>query len=144
MPSVHDILDKKGREVVTVDAAATVLQAARRMNERGIGGLVVVEGGRLVGIFTERDVLRRVVAEGRDPARTAVREVMTAPVLRCRPDAPLEECRAMMTDRRIRHLPVVEQDELRGIITTGDLLAHQVREQQDKIEFLNSYVFDIR
>jgi CBS domain-containing protein len=144
MATVHDILDRKGREVVTVDAAATVLQAARRMNERGIGGLVVMEGGRMVGIFTERDVLRRVVAEGRDPTHSAVREVMTAPVLRCGPDAPLEECRAMMTDRRIRHLPVVERDELRGIITTGDLLAHQVREQQDKIEFLNGYVFDIR
>jgi CBS domain-containing protein len=144
MVTVQDILDRKGREVVTVDAAATVLQAARRMNERGIGGLVVMEGARLVGIFTERDVLRRVVAEGRDPARTPVREVMTAPVLRCGPDAPLDECRVLMTDRRIRHLPVVEQDELRGIITTGDLLAQQVREQQDKIEFLNSYVFDIR
>jgi predicted transcriptional regulator len=69
---------------------------------------------------------------------------MTAPVLRCRADVRLDECRALMTDRRIRHLPVVENDELRGIITTGDLLAHHVSEQQDTIEFLNSYVFDLR
>jgi CBS domain-containing protein len=144
MATVHDILHRKGRDVITIDAGATVLQAARRMNDRGIGGLVVMEGTRLVGMFTERDVLRRVVADGRDPARTAVRDVMTAPVLRCGPDAPLDECRALMTDRRIRHLPVVEQDELRGLITTGDLLAQQVLEQQEKIEFLNSYVFDIR
>jgi CBS domain-containing protein len=144
MATVHDILDRKGREVVTVETGATVLQAARRMNERGIGGVVVTEGGRIAGIFTERDVLRRVVAEGRDPARTTVGEVMTAPVLRCRPDARLDECRALMTERRIRHLPVVDQDEIRGIVTTGDLLAHQVREQEDQIQFLNSYVFDLR
>jgi CBS domain-containing protein len=144
MATVHDILDRKGREVVAVETGATVLQAARRMNERGIGGVVVTEGGRIAGIFTERDVLRRVVAEGRDPARTTVGEVMTAPVLRCRPDARLDECRALMTERRIRHLPVVDQDEIRGIVTTGDLLAHQVREQEDQIQFLNSYVFDLR
>jgi CBS domain-containing protein len=144
MATVQDILGRKGRDVVTVDVAASVLQAARRMNERGIGGVVVTEGGRMVGIFTERDVLRRVVAEGRDPAGTPVREVMTAPVLRCRPDARLDECRALMTDRRIRHLPVMEDDALKGIVTTGDLLAHHVQEQQEQIEFLNSYVFDMR
>lgn len=144
MATVHDILERKGREVVGVDAAASVLQAARLMNERGIGGLVVMEEGRMVGVFTERDVLRRVVAEGRDPDRTAVRDVMTAPVLRCRSDARLDDCRALMTDRRIRHLPVVDDDELRGMLTTGDLLADYVREQQEQIDFLNSYVFDLR
>lgn len=144
MPTVQDILQRKGGDVVAVDVADTVLAAARLMNERGIGGVVVTDHGSMVGIFTERDVLRRVVAERRDPARTPVREVMTAPVLRCRPDAPLEECRALMTDRRIRHLPVTDGEELCGIITTGDILAHQVREQQDTIAFLNSYVFDLR
>jgi CBS domain-containing protein len=144
MSTVQDVLDRKGREVVSVDAASTVLQAARRMNERGIGGLVVTESGRMVGIFTERDVLRRVVADGRQPERTSVRDVMTAPVLRCRPDARLDDCRALMTDRRIRHLPVVEDDEVCGIVTIGDLLASHVREQQDQIDFLNSYVFDLR
>jgi CBS domain-containing protein len=144
MATVQDILNRKGREVVTIDAQASVLQAARRMNEKGIGGLAVMEDGHLVGIFTERDVLRRVVAESRDPARTAVREVMTQPVLRCRSDARLDDCRALMTERRIRHLPVVEDDDLLGLITTGDLLADHVREQQDQIDFLNSYVFDLR
>jgi CBS domain-containing protein len=144
MPIVQDILDRKGRDVVSVESTDSVLMAARLMNDRGIGGVVVTEGGRVVGIFTERDVLRRVVAEQRDPARTPVGDVMTAPVLRCRPDTRLDDCRALMTERRIRHLPVEDGDDLRGIITTGDLLAHHVREQQDKIEFLNSYVFDLR
>jgi CBS domain-containing protein len=144
MATVHDILERKGHDVVAIDAADTVLSAARRMNERGIGGVVVMDGGTMVGIFTERDVLRRVVADRKDPASTPVRDVMTTPVLRCRTDARLEECRALMTERRIRHLPVADGDELHGIITTGDILAHQVREQQDTIEFLNSYVFDVR
>jgi CBS domain-containing protein len=144
MSIVQDILDRKGRDVVSVESTDSVLTAARLMNDRGIGGVVVTEGGRVAGIFTERDVLRRVVAERRDPAGTAVRDVMTAPVLRCRLDTRLDDCRALMTERRIRHLPVEDDDGLRGIITTGDLLAHHVREQQDQIEFLNSYVFDIR
>ena len=144
MPTVNDILTAKGDEVVSVVAAESVLNAARLMNERGIGGVLVMEEGELVGIFTERDILRRVVAERRDPATTTLREVMTAPVIRCRPDAKVVECRALMSQKRIRHMPVMCEDEVCGIITTGDLLAHQVREQQDTIEHLNRYVFDLR
>ena len=144
MPTVNDILAAKGDEVVSVVAAESVLNAARLMNERGIGGVLVMEEGELVGIFTERDVLRRVVAERRDPATTTLREVMTAPVIRCRPDAKVVECRALMSQKRIRHMPVMCEDEVCGIITTGDILAHQVREQQDTIEHLNRYVFDLR
>lgn len=144
MPTVKDILAAKGDEVVSVVAAESVLNAARLMNERGIGGVLVMEEGELVGIFTERDVLRRVVAERRDPATTTLREVMTAPVIRCRPDAKVVECRALMSQKRIRHMPVMCEDEVCGIITTGDILAHQVREQQDTIEHLNRYVFDLR
>ncbi len=144
MPTVNDILTAKGDEVVSVVAAESVLNAARLMNERGIGGVLVMEEGELVGIFTERDILRRVVAERRDPATTTLREVMTAPVIRCRPDAKVVECRALMSQKRIRHMPVMCEDEVCGIITTGDILAHQVREQQDTIEHLNRYVFDLR
>ncbi len=144
MPTVNDILAAKGDEVVSVVAAESVLNAARLMNERGIGGVLVMEEGELVGIFTERDVLRRVVAERRDPSTTTLREVMTAPVIRCRPDAKVVECRALMSEKRIRHMPVMCEDEVCGIITTGDILAHQVREQQDTIEHLNRYVFDLR
>jgi CBS domain-containing protein len=144
MATVQSILDRKGSQVVTVAPQESVLNAARVMNERGIGGVVVTEKGRVVGIFTERDVLRRVVAEARDPARTLLRDVMTTPVITCRPDAKLDQCRSLMSDRRIRHMPVVRDDELCGILTTGDLLADQVREQQDTIEYLNAYVFDTR
>ncbi len=144
MPTVNVILTAKGDEVVSVVAAESVLNAARLMNERGIGGVLVMEEGELVGIFTERDILRRVVAERRDPATTTLREVMTAPVIRCRPDAKVVECRALMSQKRIRHMPVMCEDEVCGIITTGDIMAHQVEEQQDTIEHLNRYVFDLR
>lgn len=144
MPTVNDILTAKGDEVVSVVAAESVLNAARLMNERGIGGVLVMEEGELVGIFTERDILSRVVAERRDPATTTLREVMTAPVIRCRPDAKVVECRALMSQKRIRHMPVMCEDEVCGIITTGDIMAHQVEEQQDTIEHLNRYMFDLR
>src|SRR2546422_1589174 len=91
MPTVQDILARKGSDVISVKPGETVLNAAQLMSERGIGGLVVTEGGRLVGIFTERDILRRVVAQRRDCAATKVAEVMTTPVTACAPDTPVEE-----------------------------------------------------
>lgn len=144
MATVLDILGRKGGEVVSLVADESVLKAARTMNERGIGSVVVTEDGNVVGIFTERDVLRRVVAEQKDPGATTVREVMTSPVITCRPEAGLEECAAVFTEKRIRHLPVVDDGGLRGVITSGDILAHQLEEQKDTIKYLNSYVFDLR
>ena len=144
MATVKEVLTTKGSEVVKLAAEESVLTAARLMNERGIGGVVVTEAGEMVGIFTERDVLRRVVAEQRDPATTTLREVMTAPVMTCRPEATLEECVAFITAKRIRHLPVVGEEGLCGIITSGDILASRMREHEDTIQFLNSYVFDVR
>lgn len=144
MATVKDILTKKGRTVVTMVAEESVVNAARLMNERGIGGVIVTKQGKMAGIFTERDILRRVVAEQRDPAKTKLREVMTSPVVTCRPDAKLEDLVGLVTAKRIRHIPVMENDELAGIVTSGDLLAYQVQEQQDTIDFLNRYVFDVR
>jgi IMP dehydrogenase len=144
MPTVRNILDRKGRDVVTTVTTEKVVSAARLMNERGIGGLVVMQGAKLLGIFTERDVMRRVVAEARDPGKTTISEVMSSPVAHCGPDTTLEECRAMMTERRIRHLPVVDNGTLCGIITSGDILAHQIAEQRDTIEYLNAYVTEQR
>jgi len=141
MSTVHSILCRKGAEVLTIDADQSVLAAAERMNERGIGGLVVVEGERMVGIVTERDILRRVVAAERDPALTPVREVMTSPVACCRRDTNLAECRAVMTNQRIRHLPVIDERGLCGIVTIGDLMAHEVSEQEATIEHLHGYIF---
>src|SRR5207247_11362963 len=129
MPTVQDILARKGSDVISVKPGETVLKAAELMSERGIGGLVVTEGGRLVGIFTERDILRRVVAPRRDPAATKVAEVMTTPVTACAPDTSVDECAAMMTGKRIRHLPVVSGRARGGVITIADVRACQVRQQ---------------
>lgn len=144
MATINDILDRKGRDVVTMVPGESVLNAARLMNERGIGGIVVAENDRMVGIFTERDILRRVVAEQRDPAKTTVGEVMTAPVISLKPGATLEECMGLFTEKRVRHLPIVDHEGIKGIVTSGDILAHQVREQQDTIEYLHSYVYNPR
>lgn len=144
MATVQEILGRKGRSVVSIVADDSVLTAARLMNSRGIGSVVVLDDDELVGIFTERDILRRVVAERQDPAKTTIRDVMTAPVITCRPEAKVEECVALITERRIRHIPVIDDDGICGMITSGDILAHQVTEQADTIQYLNNYMFDIR
>ncbi len=144
MATVLDILGRKGGDVVTMAPDDSVLDAARTMNERGIGSVVVLKGSEVAGIFTERDILRRVVAEEKDPAATKLSDVMTSPVIACRPEARLEECAALFTEKRVRHLPVADEEGLKGMITSGDILAHQIKEHEDTIEFLNSYVFDLR
>jgi CBS domain-containing protein len=144
MATVRDILSRKGTEVVSVPPTATVLEAARRMNERSIGGVAVLADGVLAGIFTERDVLRRVVVPGRPPGGTTVAEVMTTPVTTCTSNTRIEECAELMTSRRIRHLPVVDDGVVGGIVTIGDLLAFQVRDQQATIQYMNNLVYDVR
>jgi CBS domain-containing protein len=144
MATVRDILSRKGTDVVSVPPTATVLEAARRMNERCIGGVVVLAEGVLVGIFTERDVLRRVVVPERPPGGTTVAEVMTTPVTTCSSATTVEQCAELMTGGRIRHLPVVDDGVLSGIVTIGDLLAFQVRDQEATIQYMNNLVYDVR
>lgn len=144
MATVNDILRVKGHEVVTVSPESTVIDASRLMNQAGIGGVVVVESEKVVGVFTERDVLRRVVSDQRDPTKTPVSDVMTRDVVTVRPDTTLAGCSSLITAKRIRHIPVVDDGGMCGIITSGDILAHQVREQQDTIDYLNHYVHDLR
>jgi len=144
MASVREILSRKDSAVVTIAPSRSVTEAARLMNEHGIGGLVVRKGDTVVGMFTERDILRRVVAAELDPAQVDVGTVMTTPVMSVRPDARLEECTALVTEKRIRHLPVMDGASLVGIVTSGDILAFQVQEQRDTIKYLNSYVYDVR
>lgn len=144
MATVRDILARKGTEVVTALPDQTVLEAAKLMNSRGIGAVVVTEHGELRGIFTERDVLRRVVAEAREPASTTLREVMTTALVTTAAEMTVEECAELMTRRRIRHLPVLRSGLLAGVVTIGDLLAHQLSEQATTIAHLNSYVYDNR
>ena len=145
MATVRDLLARKGTDVVSIAPTASVLEAAQLMNERSIGGLLVVgPDQQLVGIFTERDILRRVVAANRVPAATTVGDVLTADVTTCLPETSVEECGAIMTTRRIRHLPVVDAGGLHGVVTSGDVLAYQVAEQQETIQYMNSYMFDLR
>lgn len=144
MATVREILARKGTEVVTARPDQTVLEAAKLMNTRGIGSVVVTEQGELRGIFTERDVLRRVVAEAREPSQTRLSEVMTAALVTTTAEMTVEECAELMTRRRIRHLPVLRSGQLAGVVTIGDLLAFQLAEQATTIAHLNSYVYDNR
>ena len=144
MSSVKDLLARKGSAVVGVAPGNTVLDAAHVMNEKGIGGVAVLEGSTLVGIFTERDILRRVVAAGRDPATTLIRDVMTSECLTVATDMKVAACRALMSTRRIRHLPVLNDGGLVGVVTSGDILAFEVAQAEAQIEQLEKYVFDVR
>lgn len=144
MATVQVILAQKQGGMLTATPDTTVLEAARMMNERGTGSILVMTDGRLVGIFTERDVMRRVVALSKDPTTTRLKEVMTTALVTCNHDAPLSDCGALMSERRIRHLPVVDGAEVRGVITTGDLLAHELGEKESTIQHLESFVFNTR
>jgi CBS domain-containing protein len=142
MVTVQELLGRKGSHVITVGADATVLDAALVMNEHRVGAVVVVDEGRIQGMFTERDVLRRVVGERRDPTQTSVSEVMTRDVFCCTPQTSLEEARGTMKNRRIRHLPVVSGDnQLLGLISIGDLNAHQATAQEQTIHLLQEYLY---
>ncbi len=141
MGHVADILGGKGREVLSIDASATVLEAIAAMVEGNVGALLVNDGGRLAGIVTERDYLRRVTLQGRDERTTPVREIMTSQLVYVGPDASIEECMAVMTERRIRHLPVLADDrEVLGIVSIGDVVKHQSQEQGVQIKFLTEYI----
>lgn len=144
METVRELLAQKARELLMVSPSTTVLQAAQMMNERGTGSVLVTEDGTLAGIFTERDLMRRVVAVDRLPGATTVAEVMTTSLITCTPDATLDDCGAVMSERRIRHLPVLGPNGVEGVVTTGDLLAHELREKDSKIAQLESFVFYVR
>jgi CBS domain-containing protein len=140
MANVKDILEKKGANVTTTTPSVTVLEATQAMNAHRVGALVVTEGDRVVGVFTERDVLTRVVAAGLDPTATRVEDVMTTPVAYCTLDTSLDDCKAIFTEKRIRHLPVMDGDKLAGIVTSGDLLAYEAKSHEQTIRYLEEYI----
>jgi CBS domain-containing protein len=142
MATVGDILAVKGPHVLSIGPDATVLDAATLMNERKIGSLVVLDGGRLIGIITERDMLQRVLVPRRDPAETPVSEVMTTEVICCHPHTTIEEARGVLKNRRIRHLPVLDVNErLLGLISIGDLNAHEAHDHERTIFVLEQYIY---
>jgi CBS domain-containing protein len=138
--AVSDILESKGHEIVEIDADATVFDAVRRMVDANIGSVLVRERGRIAGILTERDYLRRVALERRDEETTAVREIMSSPLVVVTPATPIDECMAIMTDRRIRHLPVVEGAEVVGMISIGDVVKYTSQQQSFEIRYLTEFI----
>jgi CBS domain-containing protein len=140
MNRVKEILDEKGHEVLQIEADATVFEAVKTMVDAGVGSLLVKDGGDVAGIFTERDYLRRMTLEGRDDKDTAVRDVMTSPLVVVTPENTLDECMAMMTDRRIRHLPVVENGDVVGVVSIGDIVKFKSKQQSFEIKYLTDYI----
>ena len=140
MGHVSDILDAKGTDVLGIEGSATVPEAVAKMVEANIGALLVYESGALAGIVTERDYLRRVAVEGRDERTTPVREIMGRELVYVGPEATVDECMAVMTERRIRHLPVLEEGRLAGIISIGDLVKAQHDELSRENHYLKSYI----
>lgn len=137
---VSEVLREKGSTVHVVSADATVLEASQIMNEHRIGSVVVTDGERIEGIFTERDILTRIVAEERAPSKTKVREVMTSRILTCTPATPLEELRQVMREHRVRHIPVVENGKLAGMVSIGDVNAAEEKTLVETISFLEAYI----
>lgn len=140
MKLVRHLLDAKGRDVLCIAPDASVLDAIRLMAEKGVGALVVVEDDRLAGIVTERDYARKVILKGRSSSTTAVREIMTSDVTSTTGSQSVEECMSIVTERRIRHLPVVEDGRLAGIISIGDLVKAVIADQQEEIRHLQRYI----
>jgi CBS domain-containing protein len=141
MATAQQMLKEKGDTVYTVEPDATVLVAAQKMNEHHVGSLVVTKDGRLAGIFTERDILRRVVGEGRDPEKTTVGEVMTTAVACAAPETTLDEMKHVMREKRIRHLPVVVEDRrVIGMVSIGDLNRTENSVQAQTIHYLEQYM----
>jgi IMP dehydrogenase len=141
MTTVAQILAaKRSAETYTIPPQASVFEAVRLMADRNIGALVVMEGDAVAGIITERDYARKVVLLSRSPKETLVREVMASPVLTVRPEQTNDECMALMTEKRLRHLPVVQNGRLIGLVSIGDLVKDIIAEQQFTIEQLEHYI----
>ena len=141
MNSLSEILAEKGEVVLRIEADSSVLSAVRRMVDFNVGSLLVTDEGRDIGIVTERDYLRRVTLEGRDERETPVREIISSPLVVVTPQTTVTECMALMTDRRIRHVPVVGEDGgVVGLVSIGDLVKFTSRQQSFELKYLREYI----
>jgi CBS domain-containing protein len=140
MKTVAHLLKMKGNDIYSISPDATVRQALEKLVEKNIAGLVVVENGTLVGIFTERDYARKVVLKGKSSKDTLVREIMTEKVISVTPTNTTDDCMEIMTMRRIRHLPVIQNGALVGVLSIGDLVKFIIEEQKYTIKNLESYI----
>jgi len=140
MSNVSEILAGKGSAVLSIDADSSVLEAAQQMIDANVGAMLVSVRGRINGIVTERDYLRRVTLEGRTDRETAVREIMSSPLIVVSPETTIEECMALMTEQRIRHLPVAEHGHIVGVVSIGDVVKFQSKQQSVQIQYLTEYI----
>ncbi|HLY52718.1 MAG TPA: CBS domain-containing protein [Steroidobacteraceae bacterium] len=140
MTTVRTVLEGKGRAIYSVEAQAAVLDAIRLMAEHHVGALLVMRGATLEGIVSERDYARKVILRGRSSAETPVRDIMSTPVLTVSLDTTVQQCMQLMTDRRVRHLPVVDGARVVGMVSIGDLVKAVIAEQRAQIEQLESYI----
>lgn len=140
MDTVHKLLDTKGRDVWSIALDASVFEAIELMAEKGCGALLVMQGRELVGIISERDYARKVILAGRSSKSTRVRDIMSSPVVTADPSHKVEQCLSMMTDKRIRHLPVLENKKVVGVISIGDVVKEMLSEQAMLIQQLESYI----
>jgi CBS domain-containing protein len=140
MRSVKQMLEQKGSLVFTLPPASTVYQAIALMAEKGVGALAVVDDGKLVGILSERDYARKVILQGKSSKDTLVQDIMSTNVITTSPEDRANNCMRVMTENRIRHLPVVDQGRLVGMLSIGDLLKVVIAEQQTQIDQLNQYI----
>jgi CBS domain-containing protein len=138
--TVMELLKAKNNEVSTIAPEASVYDAVATMADRQIGALVVIEGDKVIGIITERDYARKIILMNKLSKATPVREIMTDRVVYVRPEQPIEECMALMTERRIRHLPVINEDKLVGMISIGDLVKELISDKDFIIEQLTRYI----
>ena len=140
MKTVTQLLRTKGGEILSVSPETPVFNALEVMADKNVGALLVVEGGELVGIFSERDYARKVILKGKSSKEIPVREIMSSHVLYVRPEQTIEDCMALMTDKHVRHLPVLDHGKLIGVISIGDVVKALIDEQQFIIEQLQNYI----
>jgi len=140
MKTVRDLLKAKGRDLWSVTPETTVYDTLKLMADKNIGAVLILDGGQTVGIFTERDYARQVILKGKASKDTPVHEVMTTRVVFVRPEQTIEDCMALMTDKRCRHLPVLDEGRLAGVLSIGDVVKTVISEKQFIIEQLENYI----